>query len=320
MRGGWLLANAERGLAILDAVKPAVIHGDQINWEKYLRPADKERVIPAATLAEKAKEEMLLGSSKEPGLTLPWEKTIGKVFVRKGTLILWAGWSRHGKTRMLKQVMLHAIRSGEKPLIASMEEEVRAVFKDMARMACGDQDPSPKDIDRFIEFVRGNLWFYDQQGMVDPRKLVAVVRYAATELKATQIMVDSLMMLAIGRDDYEGQARFVNELHTVAVNLGVTVHLVAHMRKREGKTGEDVPGTIHDISGGHELGSIADSVFVVWRDMKEGASPSCALKIEKQRGQTDWMGTLGFNFNHRARQFVEDVHPMKFWDEEPVSF
>jgi hypothetical protein len=67
-------------------------------------------------------------------------------------------------------------------------------------------------------------------------------------------MIDSLMMLAIGRDDYEGQARFVSELHTFAMNSGVTVHLVAHMRKREGKGGEEVPGSIHDISGGHELG------------------------------------------------------------------
>jgi KaiC/GvpD/RAD55 family RecA-like ATPase len=312
---------AERGLSVIDAYRAGtVIQSDQIPWEKYLNPADRERVIAAEALAERAKQEMLLGVDKEPGLELPWPKAKDRVFMRQGTLILWAGWSRHGKTRMLKQVMLHAIAKGERPLVASMEEDVRAVFKDIARMACCTQDPSPREIDQFIGFVRGNLWLYDQQGMVEPRKLLAVIRYAVAELKVTQVMVDSLMMLALGRDDYEGQARFLNELHTIAMNTGATIHLVAHMRKREGKSGEEIPGTIHDISGGHELGSIADSVFIVWRDMKEGASPSCAFRVDKQRGRIDWMGTLGFNFHQTARQFVEDVHPMRFWNDRGENF
>lgn len=312
------MANAERGLSVLDSVNSPIIHGDQIPWERYLKPADKERVIPAEALAERAKQEMLLGAEKEPGLSLPWDKSKDRVFIRQGTLILWAGWSRHGKTRMLKQVMLHAIKCGEKPLIASMEEEVRAVFKDMARMACLTDNPGPRAINSFIDFARGKLWLYDQQGMVQPQKLLAVIRYAISELKITQVMVDSLMMLAIGRDDYEAQARFVSELHTIAMNTGATIHLVAHMRKREGKGGEETPGTIHDISGGHELGSIADSVFIVWRDMK-GVQQS-ALKIDKQRGRIDWRGTLGFNFHQASRQFVEDVHPMRFFDEQGEEF
>lgn len=265
---------------------------------------------------------MLMGSDKEPGFQLPWQKTHGKIFIRQGTVVLWAGWSRHGKTRMLKQVMLHAIANGERPLIASMEEEVRAVFKDMARMSCLTADPSPKDIDRYVDFVRGKLWLYDQQGIVQPQKLIAVLRYAAAELKVTQVMVDSLMMLAIGRDDYESQARFVSELHTFAMHSGVTVHLVAHMRKREGKNGEEQPGSLHDISGGHEIGGMVDSVFIVWRDLAERKPGDkvpeypVALKVDKQRGQLDWMGTLGFRFHQGARQFIEDVHPMKFWSDE----
>lgn len=317
---------SERGLAVLDAAvrnAGAVIHGDQIPWERYLKPADKERVIPAEAFAEQSKRDMLLGSASEPGLKLPWEKCEGRVFMRQGTLILWCGWSRHGKTRMLKQVMLHAIKCGERPLVASMEEDVRVVWKDMARMACATADPSPRQIDRYVEFVRGNLWLYDQQGMVSPQKLLAVVRYVVHELKVTQVMIDSLMMLAIGRDDYEAQAKFVSELHSIAMNTGVTVHLVAHMRKREGRGAEDSPGTIHDISGGHELGSIADSVFIVWRDTRQNPpadSPPAVLKIDKQRGLMDWMGVLGLNFHAEARQFVEDVHPMRFWDERGEDF
>jgi twinkle protein len=310
------LANAERGLALLDGLRKAsVIEGATIPWEKYLNPEEKARVIPAEALAERVKERIVLGKTAVKGLTLPWEKTHNNVVMKPGDLIVWAGWSRHGKTRMLKQVMLHAIANGERPFIASMEENVMRVWEDLAKMACRTMEPSPHSIDRFVKFVTGNLWLYDQQGTVDPKKMVAVIRYAASELKVTQVMVDSLMMLNVGRDDYEGQGRFINELKAAARDTNITIHLVAHMRKRDGKGGDEAPGTIHDIFGGHEIGSIADGVFIVWRDMKPAAHPACILRIDKQRGDVDWLGTIGLNYHDGARQFVEDVHAMSFWDE-----
>jgi twinkle protein len=319
------LANAEKGAAFLDQAarrNMAVIQGGQIDWERWLRPEDRSRVIPAEALAEECRSELLLGKGSAPGLRLPWEKTHSNILVRPGTLILWAGWSRHGKTRMLKQTMLHAIKSGEKAIIASMEEAVRGVWKDMARMACCTPEPSPRELDRFVQFVRGNLWLYDQQGVVSPQKMQALIRYAASEMKVTHAVVDSLMMMGIAKDDYAKQAEFLNELHCIAMNTGVTIHLVVHMRKRDGKGGEENPGSLHDIAGGQELGAIADSVFIVWRNV-HGANkelPPAILKVDKQRGDVDWMGTIGLRFNDKARQFVEDVHPMTFWDQEGVNF
>jgi hypothetical protein len=51
----------------------------------------------------------------------------------------------------------------------------------------------------------------------------------------------------------------------------------------------------------------------------KNAQPA-ALKVDKQRGDIDWLGTMSLNFHDGSRQFVEDVHPMRFWDEEPVAF
>ena len=292
-----------------------VIDGDMIDWQRYLEPEETTRIIPAEALAERGKRALALGPAAEEGLTLPWPKTEGKALIRPGKLVVWAGWTHHGKTQMVKQLMLHAIGRDERALVASMEEEVLEVWKDMAVMACCSQEPRLPDIDRFVEFPRGNLWLYDQQGRVSARKIQAVIRYAAKELKITQAVIDSLMMLAVDRDDYEAQARFVGELKTTAKDTGVTIHLVAHMRKRDGKGGDEAPGTVHDISGGHEIGSKADYVFIVWRDKKPGASPNCHLKIDKQRGRVNWLGTVTLNFHAGARQFVEDVFPMRFWND-----
>jgi twinkle protein len=313
------MANQSRGASFLDAEarrQLQVIDGGAIDWERYLKPDDKARVIPAESLEERGKAELLLGKDSEPGLELPWPKLKGKVRIRPGKLALWAGWSRHGKTQMLKQVMASAIRDSERPLICSMEEEVIEVWKDMARVSLAKDEYRPADVAAYVDFIRGKLWLYDQQGTVSAERVQAVIRYAAKELGITQVVVDSLMMLAVSRDDYDAQRRFVSELKTTAKDTNCTVHLVVHMRKRDGITGEEKPGGLHDIAGGHEIGSIADYVFIVWRDMKGGQS---ILKVDKQRGQMNWTGTAGLNFHQVSRQFVEDAHATVYVCREPGS-
>jgi twinkle protein len=316
------LGLADRGIAALDAFAQSggVIDGASINWQRWLKPEDKSRIIPAEALIERAKERLMVGTD-EQGLMLPWEKTHGKVLVRPAKFVVWAGWTHHGKTNMVKQAMLHGIKQSENVLIASMEEEVVDVYCDLASMACGEANPKMAEFNKFNAFVHGKLWLFDQQGQIDPMKMQAVIRYAAAELKVTQVVVDSLMMLAVNRDDYEAQARFVAQLKTVAKDTGVTVHLVAHMRKRDGKGGDETPGTTHDIAGGHEIASVADYVFLPWRNKnRQPGQPACQLKVDKQRGRKNWIGTVNLNYHEGSRQFVEDVHPMRFWDEPGEAF
>jgi twinkle protein len=316
------MANAQRGIEALDEFRKSggVIEASEIDWQRYMRPEDKARIIPAEALSEKAKARLMVGPEQEDGLRLPWEKTHGKVVIRPGKLAVWAGWTHHGKTQMVKQAMLCAIQQSERPLIASMEEEVVDVYCDMGVMACAKQSPSPKEFEQFNSFVTGKLWLFDQQGQIDPARIQAVIRYAASELQVTQVVVDSLMLLAVNRDDYEAQAKFVAQLKATAKDTGVTIHLVAHMRKRDGKVGDETPGTVHDIAGGHEIASIADYVFLPWRDKKLNANPACQLKVEKQRGRMNWLGTVNLNFHAMSRQFVEDVYPMRFWNERGQDF
>jgi twinkle protein len=304
-------------LAIVDRAHAALVRDGDIDLKRYMHAQERNRVIPAESLAEEGKRALLLGSAKEPGLLLPWAKAQDVVKIPPGILVLWAGWSRHGKSQMLKQVMLHAMAEGEKVCLASMEESLLFIWKEMARVACGDREPGLRKIDAWVRFQTGKLWFYDRQGQVDPAKVKAVIRYCAAELGVTQFVIDSLMMMAMRRDDYDAQAAFATELKALAEETGCTIHLVVHMRKRDGKGGEDSPGGMHDISGGHEISSAADTVFIVWRNLNKSAgNPDCVLTVDKQRGEYNWRGTLSLNFHERSRQYVEGDTAMRFWAEE----
>lgn len=291
---------------------------DNIDWSKWLKPSDKARVVPAESLAQDCKQRMMLGSDAEEGITLPWDKTQKNVFIRQGKLVIWTGYSFHGKSQMLKQVMLHAIHRGERVVIASMEEDIREIWEDLARMWCGTPEPTVQTLGKFIEFITGRLWIYDQQGRVEPKRMLAVTRYASAELKVTHSVIDSLMMLKQKKDDYDAQNDFCAELKSVGKDTGQTTHLVAHLKKPDGRNGDKMPGSPHDIAGGHEIFSMADYVFNVWRDKEpEPGNPECVLRVEKQRGKKKWIGGIGLHFHEESRQFTQAPNRLvEFWRSE----
>lgn len=295
-----------------------VIRADAIDWDEWLRPEDKARIIPAENFAEDCKRDLCLGTARNQGVTLPWPKLRDKVLIVPGKLALWTGWSHHGKSRMLKQFCNHAVTEKEKILICSMEEAPKDIWIDLCTMYTGTQDPSPSQIDKFVNHIRGHVWIYDQEGTVDPNRMVALCRYSSSMLNITQIIVDSLMMIDGRKDDYDKQVTFVRNLKSVAKDSEKsTIHLVAHMRKRDSKTssGPAKPGTDHDIAGGHELYSLADYVFSVFRDKTLNSVYPCLFEVMKQRGRTDWIGVAGLGYCKVSRNFIETTDPVKLEPE-----
>lgn len=306
-------------LAMVQSAQKALQSIQDVDLSKYVEREERTRVIPAESLSVEGKRRMLLGRESEIGLLLPWDKAQDKILIKPGKFVVWCGWSHHGKSQMLKQVMVHAISQGEKACIASMEEEVLDIWQEMGYLAMATRYPGPRDIDDWCSKFCPKLWFYDQQGRVKPEKVKAVIRYATEELKVTQFVVDSLMMIGVSREDYESQAQFIADLKTLASDTGCTIHLVAHMRKTDTITGEGKPGGMHDISGGHEISSIADSIFNVWRDKTKKGEWPAVLGVMKQRGSVNWIGSLGLGYDESCRQYT-DGKPMRYCgtNEAPV--
>lgn len=294
-------------LRMIESAQKALQSIQDIDLSKYVEREERSRVIPAEALAEEGRRRMLLGRERDVGLSLPWDKTWDKILIKPGKFVVWCGWSHHGKSQMLKQLMVHALSQGEKVCIASMEEEIADVWEEMGYLAMATRFPAPSDIDDWCKFFSPKLWFYDQQGRIKPEKVKAVIRYASEELAVTQFVIDSLMMIGVSREDYESQAQFIADLATLAKDTHCTIHLVAHMRKTDSLTGESKPGAMHDISGGHEISSIADSIFQVWRDKSKNGEWPAILKVEKQRGSVNWIGTLGLGYDANSRQYTNEV-------------
>lgn len=288
-------------------VTPLLIQDTPVDWDKYLlTDDDRARVISPTSLMEKTLQ-VLRGTGEHEGTPLPWSKAADRVRLRRGRVSVWAGVTHHGKTQLLKQLCLHLVSCGERVCIASLEELPEVTFADMARQALGRDATDDEWLDVMAHWAHGNLWLYDQQGMVSGDRMLALMAYAAQEKGCTHFVIDSLMRLGVASDDYELQRVFLNRVTAYAKALNVHVHVVCHMRKQQDET--QVPNLM-DVRGAAAIVEQADNVFVVWRDKREDRQahePSALLVVEKQRGRPNWIGRIRLWFDGPTGQFLGEL-------------
>lgn len=295
---------------------------DNIDFDAYLQePDESAKVRPASDWRQEVIQHFDMPPEAR-GCALPWSKTNRVFRLRPHEVTLWAGFNGHGKTAVLSQVVKSLMAQGELVCIASMEMRPEATMARMVRQATGDACPSRDAIDAFLSWSVDRCWLYDQQGMVSPDRLIAVMRYAHRELGVTHFVIDSLLKCSLAEDDYNGQKAFVDQLCAHARDTGQHVHLVTHSRKLKNEA--DPPGK-YDVRGSGSITDQVDNVIVVWRNKpKEEAiaknkatleiaeGPDCLLIVEKQR-HFEWEGRVGLWYDRGAMTYLQ--HP----DDRPQA-
>jgi len=247
------------------------------------------------------------------GEQMPWEKTASLIRFRPHEVTVWGGYNGHGKSLVIGQIINGFIKSDVRTCIASLEMRPMITLARMCRQSAGGI-PSKEFIEAYHTATDGNLWMYDQQGVVNGDKMVAVIRYAVDKFNVQHFIVDSLMKCGFGEDDYNGQKDFVDKLCSVARDTGVHIHLVHHSRK--GKDEYAPPGK-HDMKGTGAIIDQVDNLIIVWRNkLKELAmqanpisdkaiEPDSMLIIEKQRNG-EWEGRINLWFDQNGRGLSEN--------------
>lgn len=298
----------------------AMIRPDDIDWPKYMVESEpKQKVKPASYWHNE-----LVASFREQsaqGETMPWAKTHDAIRFRAGEVSVWAGINGHGKSLLLGQVVLSLMAQDARCAIASFEMSPTTTLKRMSRQASMGALPTDGFLHDFSMWSHGRLWLYDQQGQCDVARMAAVLRYCAAELSVRHVVIDSLMKIVRGEDDYNGQKDALNLFTSIARDTGLHIHLVHHIRKAENE--QRVPGKF-DMKGSGSISDQADNVFVVWRnkrkqfDAQQGLqvdadSPDAMLVCDKQRNG-EFEGNVALWFHGASQQYLAapDHRPMPF--------
>jgi twinkle protein len=260
---------------------------------------------------------------------LPWLRLQNRFDLRPGELTVWAGTNGTGKTNLVLQSMRFVMEQGQAAFIASFELAPRRTMGRMVRHASSAPEPSEDFIRSYHAWTDGRLWLFDHLGGFSGQKMVAVVRWVKSNLPAVQhVVIDSLMKLDIGPDDYGAQKALINRLHSLAIELDLHIHLVAHARKGERETDRIDKFA---IKGTSEIADQVDNIVLVHRnhakerrleafeaEQRDFANPDdemqeelrkwdAGLRVAKQR-HGEWEGAIPMWLDRKAQAFVDQCN------------
>ena len=247
------------------------------------------------------------------GLSLPFINTENDFKVRMGETTVVTGYSGHGKSAWLNQVILHLMKK-EKTMIASFEMLPKATLGRMCQQT-GEAMPNYEYIKDFLSKLEHNLYLYDPEGETTSEKVLEVIYYCAEKLGVKLIVVDSLMKCSIAEDDLNKQKAFANKLAVAARDLNIHIFIVAHSRKT---ANEHDNASKFDVAGSANLTNLVDNVISVHRNKKReeevlngsldteimNQPPSAVYLLKQRHGrgiETKW----GFGFKPETFQYTE---------------
>lgn len=295
---------------------------DDIDWGQYEQDSEAAaKVQPAGLFLDDMIENLGKPEAREHVDLLPWEKTHRIFQLRRGEVTVWAGVNNHGKSLVTGQVGTSLACQGARICIASFEMKPTRSLHRMVRQYAGVnvEDIRPEELPVIREIYTdfgaicdSRVWFYNQQGTTDAKRVIAVTRYCFKVLGIKHMLIDSIMKCVPDEDDYNGQKRLVDELTALARDHDAHVHLVAHMKK-SGK--ETDPPDKNDVKGTGAITDLVDNVMLVWRNvgkelevekgrMVKFDDPDTVIYCRKQRNGSGWNGPIKLWFDNASMQFT----------------
>jgi twinkle protein len=262
-----------------DVILPRKDANDVLLWEPDFSPAaaleNAAPIRPAQlrSIAEFADEawDAANPSDTRMGFKLPWDIPLR---LRPGDLTLLSGFSGHGKTTGLWNIVVDICHQGGKTFIGSFEIPAPQAVATITEIAAGGKLPSKAAHRSVIDQLHG-IFLYDHVGSVKWPELLKVMEYARRKYGVDIFVVDSLLKCGIRGDDYDAQKAFTEALFDFSSRTGAHIILVAHSRKKEDEA--RVPDK-QDIKGTGDIVDIACNIIVWWRNM---AKQDAIDKIEE---------------------------------------
>lgn len=273
------------------------------DFSKYLQETEHIAKIHAADSYANEVYDDFFGPVRDEGDSLPFKRIESLFHFRPCEVTVWTGFSGHGKSLLLGQVMnALMIRKHRKICIASMEMLPKTTLKRMMRQFSEASIPAKDEFSAYFEAIAKYCWIYDHQGVANPKELMAAIRYCASDLGIKHFVIDSLLKCGFNEDDFNGQKDFVGHLCSIARDTGIHIHLVCHARKAENE--DKIPGK-HDVRGSASLTDQVDNVICVWRNKNEkrNQGEDAMILIQKQRNG-EWEGKDVLTFNAAGQCFT----------------
>lgn len=193
---------------------------------------DPEELSRAGAFTESVIGLFWPAAGDEPGYRLPWQKAANRLRFRPGELSLWTGATGAGKSQVLSHALVAMGEQGARVCIASLEMLPSQLLRRAVKQAGNVDRPTEPCIREVMAWLDEWLWVFGQVGKAGVTRILEVFEYARCRYGCDTFVIDSLMRLGVGSEDYQGQEKAVFEVVTWAVEKGVHVHRCGGTRAR----------------------------------------------------------------------------------------
>jgi len=255
---------------------------------KDARTMDPGELRNAGFFADAVVEHFNPNKKRQAGFALPWSLVAGDLTLGYGQTTMLAGWNGCGKSTIVGQITLDAIRQGARCCVASLEFKAHTYIAWLVRQALCKPDPTPDEVRAAVAQISDHLWAFSAYGSAKLDKILDVWEYAHSRYGTKLFVLDNFSKLNLGvggKDDNNvAQSSAITKITEFAVNNNAHVIVLAHSRKKLNEH-EEV-GKL-DIKGAGTLTDLVDIVLLLHRNKKKERAMLdrgmfAALPIEEQ--------------------------------------
>jgi len=273
-----------------------------IDYEKYYQAnADDTNKIKRVVDYFDELEEFLEKGDVIDGAKLPFSKLENRFRFRSGEVTMWSGLNGHKKSMLLGYCIINLLKQKERVCLASFEMKPTKTIIRMSKQYAQSPRADYDSVSEFMGFAANEFYIFDHLGEMSPERLMGIIQYTAKEMNVKHFVIDSLMRVVKGDDDYNSQKDFVVNLCKLAIKFDIHIHFVHHTKKVK----EDAPSGRYDAKGSSSLSDNVHNSLIVWSNKANNKDlPDMILKCDKQR-EGEWEGNLALNFLGETLSFEE---------------
>ena len=199
--------------------------------------------------------------------------------IRPAELITFTAGSGLGKTQVMREIVHHMIKSTKDNIGLLMLEETPVItskglmsIEANQRLHLPDVHVSKEEMKTYFDATvgTGRVFMFDHFGSNSIDNIVSRVRYLAKGLDCKYVIIDHVSIIVSDQshgDERRALDEIMTRLRTLVQETGVSMIVVSHLRRPDGKGHEEGAATsLSQLRGSASIGQLSDMVIGLERD------------------------------------------------------
>ena len=225
--------------------------------------------------------EALVDKRKVKSIPYPWE---GLNHITRGhrpyELVTITSGSGMGKSQFIREIEYDLLRRCEGNIgVLALEEDVARTSLGIMSVAANrplhlEEDTPVDELRPYWEATlgTGRYYLFDHWGSTSADNLLARVRYMAKALDCRYVVLDHLSIVVSSQesgDERKAIDEIMTKLRTLVAETGISLFLVSHLRRSQGKAHEDgAQISLGELRGSQAIAQLSDIVIGMERDQQ----------------------------------------------------